>query len=201
MAISREAIFAAADELVAAGERPTLEGIRKKTGGSYTTISPLLNEWKARHAAQSAPVQEPIPQAVQEKLSEVGGEIWRVALELANSRLAAEREALEKARAEIEAERGEAVELADQLNGEKEALQARVAALEASEAAAKGEVKQIQEELAKVREEAAGLRGRLEASQEQMTALLSRLSPREEEKATSPAAGEARSRRRKSSTV
>lgn len=181
MAISREAIFAAADALVEAGERPTLESIRQRTGGSYTTISPILNEWKARHAAQSAPVQEPIPQVVQDKLLEVGGEIWRVALELANTRLAAEREALEKVRAEIEAERTEAVELADQLANEREALQSRLAELEASETAARIEAEQLRLQLAQVREEAAGLRGRLEMSQEQMTALLARLVPVQEE--------------------
>lgn len=181
MAISREAIFAAADALVEAGERPTLEGVRQRVGGSYTTISPLLNEWKAHRAAKTAPVQEPIPQAVQDKLSEVGGEIWRMASDLANTRLAAEREALEKARAEIEAERTEAVELADQLANEREALQVRLAELEASEAAARSEVERLRQELASAREEAAGLRGRLEASQEQVTALLARLVPAQEE--------------------
>ena len=181
MAISREEIFAAADALVAAGERPTLEGIRQRTGGSYTTISPLLNEWKARHAAQAAPVREPIPQAVQDKLQEVGGEIWRIASDLANTRLAAEREALEKVRAEIEAERTEAVELADRLSGELEGLKAQVATLDASAASAQDEIAQLRLQLAQAREEAAGLRGRLEASQEQMTALLARLVPAQEE--------------------
>ena len=181
MAISREEIFAAADELAAAGERPTLEGIRKRTGGSYTTISPVLNDWKARQAAQAAPVRDPIPQAVQDKLLEVGGEIWRMAMELANTRLAAELEALEKVRVELEAERTEAVELADRLTSEGEALQARLTSIEASEAAARSEAEQLRAQLAEAREEAAGLRGRLEASQEQMTALLARLVPAQEE--------------------
>jgi FtsZ-binding cell division protein ZapB len=181
MAISREEIFAAADALVAAGERPTLEGIRKKTGGSYTTISPIPNEWKARQAVQGAPVREPIPQVVQDKLREVGGEIWRVASDLANTRLAAEREALEKVREEIEAERTEAVELADRLNGELEGLKAQVATLEASEAAAKDEADCLRGELSQVREEAAGLRGKLEASQEQIAVLLAKLTPTSEE--------------------
>lgn len=181
MAISRESIFAAADALMESGERPTLEGIRQRTGGSYTTISPILNDWKARQAAQAAPVREPIPQAVQDKLQEVGGEIWRIASDLANTRLSAEREALEKVRAEIEAERTEAVELADRLASEGESLQSRLATLEASEAAARGEVEELRLQLAQAREEAAGLRGKLEASQEQMAAILARLVPAQEE--------------------
>ena len=184
MAISREQIFAVADELATAGEKPTLEAIRKRTGGSYTTISPILNEWKAQQAAKAAPVREPIPSAVGDKLLEVGGEIWRIAMDLANSRLAAEREALENTRAELEAERMEAVELADRLNDEKEALQARVAALDVSEGAVRNEAEQLRGELAKVREEAAGLRGKLEASQEQMAAILARLTPATEKEAT-----------------
>ena len=181
MAISRESIFAAADALMESGERPTLEGIRQRTGGSYTTISPILNDWKARQAAQAAPVREPIPQAVQDKLQEVGGEIWRIASDLANTRLSAEREALEKVRAEIEAERTEAVELAERLASEGESLQSRLATLEASEAAARGEVEELRLQLAQAREEAAGLRGKLEASQEQMAAILARLVPAQEE--------------------
>lgn len=177
MAISREQIFAVADELAAAGEKPTLEGIRKRTGGSYTTISPILNEWKAQQVVKSVPVREPIPQAVSDKLLEVGGEIWRIALDLANTRLAAEREALEQVRVALEAERTEAVELADRLASAGEDMQTRLASIEASEAAARDEAEHLRDELAKVREEAAGLRGKLEASQEQMTAILARLAP------------------------
>ena len=36
MAVTKEQIFSAADELAASGQRPTLEAIRKITGGSYT---------------------------------------------------------------------------------------------------------------------------------------------------------------------
>ena len=181
MAISRESIFAAADALMESGERPTLEGIRQRTGGSYTTISPILNDWKARQAAQAAPVREPIPQAVQDKLQEVGGEIWRIASDLANTRLSADRDALQNVRAEIDAERTQAVELADRLASEGESLQSRLATLEASEAAARGEVEELRLQLAQAREEAAGLRGKLEASQEQMAAILARLVPAQEE--------------------
>ncbi len=177
MAISREQIFTVADELATAGEKPTLETIRKRTGGSYTTISPILNEWKAQQAAKAAPVREPIPSAVGDKLLEVGGEIWRIALDLANSRLAAEREALEKVRTDLEGERMEAVELADRLTAQGEELQSRLATIEAAEASARSEAEQLRGELAKVREEAAGLRGKLEASQEQMAAILAKLTP------------------------
>ena len=120
MAVTKEQIFSAADDLAAAGQKPTLEAIRQITGGSYTTISPALNEWKARQAAQATPLREPAPQAVADRLAEVGAEVWSIALELANARLAAEREALDKARADLEADRAEATELADRLAAQVE---------------------------------------------------------------------------------
>ena len=103
MAVTKEQILAAADQIAAAGERPTLEAVRQIVGGSYTTISPALNEWKARQATAAAPLREPAPQAVADRLAELGADVWAVALDLANARLAVEREALEKARAELEA--------------------------------------------------------------------------------------------------
>ena len=71
MAVTKEQIFSAADELAASGQRPTLEAIRKITGGSYTTISPALNEWKARQVTAAAPLREPAPQAVADRLAEL----------------------------------------------------------------------------------------------------------------------------------
>ena len=107
MAVTKEQIFSAADELAAGGQKPTLEAIRQRVGGSYTTISPALNEWKARQATAAAPLREPAPQAVADRLAELGADVWAVALDLANARLAVEREALEKARVELEADRAE----------------------------------------------------------------------------------------------
>jgi DNA repair exonuclease SbcCD ATPase subunit len=131
MAISKEQVFKAADELQAAGQKPTLEAIRKKVGGSYTTLAPLLREWKAAQAAADVPMSEPLPGSIAARLEDFGGEIWRVALELADSRLQGEREALEEARKQLEAERDEAVELADGLAAEVDALRAEVERLTA----------------------------------------------------------------------
>jgi chromosome segregation ATPase len=150
MAVTKEQIFSAADELAAAGQKPTLEAIRQRTGGSYTTISPALNEWKARQATAAQPLREPAPQAVADRLAEV----WGIALELANARLASEREALEKARAELEADRAEATELADRLAAEVEELQSRLASTEAAEAAARGEAEELRGQLAAAQEQA-----------------------------------------------
>jgi hypothetical protein len=109
-------------------------------------------EGPAGHAA--APLREPAPQAVADRLAELGADVWAVALDLANARLAVEREALEKARAELEADRAEATELADKLAGDVEALQSRLASIEAAEAAARGEADELRGQLAAAQEQA-----------------------------------------------
>ena len=78
MAVTKAQIFAAADALAAEGKRPTLESIRQITGGSYSTISPALNEWRARQAAKASPIREAAPQAVADRMAEVGAEIWAI---------------------------------------------------------------------------------------------------------------------------
>lgn len=156
MAITKEQIFAAADELDAAGQNPTLAAVRKAVGGgSFTTISEAMSEWRASKTAQAAPMREPAPQAVTDKLAELGADLWGVALEMANTRLAAEREALEGVRVEMEAARQEAAELADQLTVELDETKSRLASIEAAEAAARGGADALRDELAAMRERVA----------------------------------------------
>jgi hypothetical protein len=58
-------IFGAADTLDAAGHHPALAAVRKALGGgSFTTISEAMNEWKARKAEKDTPLREAPPQAV-----------------------------------------------------------------------------------------------------------------------------------------
>ena len=125
MAITKEQIFAVADELDGAGQNPTLAVVRKVIGGgSFTTISQAMTEWKARKAEKEAPIREAPPPSVTELISALGAEVWSAALTLANGRLATERAALEEARVQLEADKAEAAELADQMSGELDALRA-----------------------------------------------------------------------------
>jgi chromosome segregation ATPase len=140
MAITKDQIFAAADEIDAAGQNATLAAVRKALGGgSFTTISEGMAEWKARKAAKETPLREPAPSAVADRLAELGTEIWSCALELANGRLASEREALEAARLQLEADKAEAAELADQVTAELELAKAALLSATTAERAARGE--------------------------------------------------------------
>ena len=156
MAISKKRIFDAADALDAAGQRPTLAALRKAVGGgSFTTISEAMKEWWAGRALREAPAREPAPAVVGERLGEVAGEIWALALQVANERLAGEREAFDAARVQAELEKQEAVELADAVSAELELLQGKVSALEEAERTARQEAVALREQLAASRERAA----------------------------------------------
>ena len=121
---SQEAIWAAADALVKAGERPTLAAVRKAVGGgSFTTISEAMAEWRGRQAI-AEPVREPAPVAVSQQAAVLAAELWAQALAIAHERLQADREALEAVREDMARERAEAVELADLLAGELDLVRA-----------------------------------------------------------------------------
>jgi hypothetical protein len=179
MAISREQVFAAADELQAAGQKPTLEAIRQRLGGSYTTLAPLLREWKAAQAVAGVPMSEPVPENITGRLEDVAAEIWKSALDLAHSRLQEERAALDEARKQLESERDEAVSLADGLAGDLDAARAEVERLTAEIAAMRAQI-ETQREAERSRAQAdavviAELRGRLAALEPLVDELKSRM--------------------------
>lgn len=125
MALTREDIVAAAEQLQADGKSVTIAEVRKVLGsGSYTTISDVIRDWRAEQSKPTTPIKEAAPSAVVERLESLGADIWAVALGLANDRLRAEREALELARAEMEQQQQETADMADQLAAEIEQLRA-----------------------------------------------------------------------------
>uniref|UniRef100_UPI0036DF6FEB DNA-binding protein n=1 Tax=Streptomyces rochei TaxID=1928 RepID=UPI0036DF6FEB len=101
------------------------------TGGSYATIGPVRRAWKARRmAAESAePVRAAAPQVVLDKVQGWASDMWGVALELANGRLASERESLERVRQELEAETAEALALAEKREDERDEARRQAAEL------------------------------------------------------------------------
>ena len=117
-------------------------------GGSFITISEGMTEWRARRVARESPLREPAPAAVADRLAELGAEIWSSALELANGRLATEREALEAARLQLEADKLEAAELADQVAADLEVAKAALSAATSAERAARSECDALRETLA-----------------------------------------------------
>lgn len=161
--ITRERVFQVADELAATGRNPTLAAVRKGLGGgSFTTISEAMTEWKSRQAVRARPESAPLPSEVAGRCTELAGEVWALALELTDKRLAGEREAFEQERARIVADGEEAAELANQVTAELEAMKGRVAELEAAQAAERKEAASLQEQLARQAERTAAAEARVQ---------------------------------------
>ena len=96
-------IEAAIRELEAEGEKITIDAVRKKAGGgSYSTINPILREWRENKSGHLV-----APPEIQRLLSEIGDQIWTEAEKVAGRKFAGHKVELEK---KIEDLRSEAEE-------------------------------------------------------------------------------------------
>lgn len=168
-AATKEEIIRAAEELEASGQNPTLDAVRKHLGGgSFTTISPALREWKAgRGREQSIAVEMPLE--LKASLEKVGSEFWEVANRISNEKLVAVQA---EASAAVSAAEGERDELLKDIYRLEQSVTEATEANEAAEASRqqvekenlriKEEVVRLQEQLAHSRTEAGELKDRLQ---------------------------------------
>ncbi|MCE5388603.1 MAG: DNA-binding protein [Acidithiobacillus sp.] len=169
---TKDEIWAAAQALADAGERPTLAAVRRMIGGgSFTTISEAMAEWRALQEQPKVEI-DPAPERIGVQAAELANSLWAQASALAHEKLQAERAALEASRQELERERAEAAELADglsveieQMRGENQALEAKIVALTATIEEQRQEIERRRQEAVEARENAAELRGQVEALQ------------------------------------
>lgn len=133
MAISREQVWEAADGLVAASAKVTLDAVRTALGsGSFATIRKHLAEWRNRRDGTDSAAQVPVPDSLAQMASKLVNEAWTSALTAADRRIAAEREALREASEQAERDVCEVTALADKLQTELAGASERIAALEAT---------------------------------------------------------------------
>ena len=127
-------IISTAETLLEEGTRPTLAAVRAALGGgSFTTISEALKGWKAEKAKSEARADVvSVPESIQQAMSQAAITVWAEAQQHHVAQMAAEREALEQDRQRIEAERQEAMELADQVSRDLETAEARATKAETS---------------------------------------------------------------------
>lgn len=85
MAISKQEIIGAAEQLVAEGVNPSMQAVRERLGGgSFATISPVLREWKENREATTVAVLE-MPADVKGALDRFGADFWKAASSLATA--------------------------------------------------------------------------------------------------------------------
>ncbi|SMF97875.1 replication region DNA-binding N-term [Methylomagnum ishizawai] len=188
MAITRDQIFEAADQIVANGGNATLAAVRKALGGgSYTTISEGMAEWKAKRQAVTQTVSEPAPTAIQDRMQEVARELWSAAMEVADTRLRSERENLEQVRQDLERERREAADLADEIAGELDRARSVIAEHEKSAKLAAAQIDRLTGELSDALEQSRVAQAALNESRARIVDLMGAL---EHEKAAVASAEE-----------
>lgn len=159
MALTIQDIHATADRLAEQGIKPTLAEVRKALGGgSFTTISDAMKSWRQEQQIEQQLQQIDLPSSIEERLKSLGAEMWQSAINMANERLAAEREALAVAQTEareavkmLEAEQAELLEQLDAHQAKAEqatddAIQSRIA-LETATAQHKADTDTIKQQL------------------------------------------------------
>jgi chromosome segregation ATPase len=120
--VQQEEVWAAADALIAAGERPTIERVRLKIGrGSPNTVSPMLEAWFATLAprlgvaATGAQAEEGAPKELLQALNKV----WAAAVVAAR----------DEAGKALEPERDKLVQLGKELDSQRQLLLERESVL------------------------------------------------------------------------
>ncbi|EEL1931253.1 hypothetical protein G9K97_003807, partial [Salmonella enterica subsp. diarizonae] len=123
MAISKTDVVNACNKLYAEGKNVTLDAVRAITGGSFSTISPLVKEWKAEQSGVNASLESGIARTdVPEKLTELLSTLWAAALATASQKMEAERQLLNDYKIELENERSDVMFAADRVSAELDDL-------------------------------------------------------------------------------
>lgn len=120
MALTTEQIHATADELQEKGVSPTLSEVRKSLGGgSFTTISDAMKSWRQDHKSKQELKQVELPNGINERLQALGADMWQTAIDIAQDRLAKEREGLEVIKAKAQQDVDELSESVKTLEAEQ----------------------------------------------------------------------------------
>lgn len=125
----RGLVFQAANEMADAGQVPGLEAVKQKVGGSYTTITRALREWRKERDQQQAAVDAP-PEAVSELAQRLAGDLWKAATAEAQMGLTAAREALNADNRRLQEEMAEVLRSADSMATQIAELQSRAGDLQ-----------------------------------------------------------------------
>jgi chromosome segregation ATPase len=121
--ITKEQVWEAADALVQEGLTPTVKAVRERVGGSFSTVTPYLAEWREANEGRQAAEMPALPEAV----TQASRQIWVAALRSAQESVETERQALDAARREMMRERQEMAEEIARLERAVEAARAETA--------------------------------------------------------------------------
>lgn len=166
MAITTEQIHQTADKLAEQGIKPTQTNVREALGGgSFTTIAEALRTWRKEQETVTQLQAVVIPQDITDRTQTLTAQIWEIAQQLANERLAKEREALAHKEALLIGENDEMQKVVATLESEQSELLAQLDQINAQIATFKEALELNQIELTSADQRADALKQRLDQSQ------------------------------------
>jgi len=123
-------IFQICDDMNEKGQKPTLDRVRQALGGgSFTTIQPILREWKDKRSEKPASAQVSVPDDIRGMLDGLAAQIWAKASAKAGEDLKALKDGMQARLEEAEAERADAAAEVERLEaetkGQKEKIDAK----------------------------------------------------------------------------
>lgn len=176
MAITTEQIHAIADQLAQQGIKPTQTNVREALGGgSFTTIAEALRTWRQEQETVTQLQAVVIPQDITDRTQTLTAQIWETAQQLANERLAKEREALEHKEALMTAEVEEAQQIVKTIEAEQAEITAQLDELTNKATAGAEQLEQEQDHNRRQAEQIKQLETQLKAQQERADDLAKRL--------------------------
>ncbi len=120
---TKQEIWETADQLLENGQKTTLAAVRKAVGGgSFTTISEAMGEWRERQDRKTKPHIEAVPTELADALLNTAQTAWSLAVEKADRDVAGLKAEIQEKAEKIAAEKQEMLELSDQLNAQIDAL-------------------------------------------------------------------------------
>lgn len=180
-------VWAAADALIAAGDRPTIERVRQKIGsGSPNTVSPMLDAWYRTLPGRlgvAAPVEGSAGYRLPPEVADAARQLWELACrdagELARQANDAQRTALDRREdaltaAEAEFERREQAFASTKASLEESVLRGNdtITGLQRQLDAAQQRQAAVERQVEQLREALAASQGRQEALRAEHTAAL-----------------------------
>jgi chromosome segregation ATPase len=173
---TQEAVFAAADALVAEGKEPGMTLVQERTSGSYTTVKRHLQAWEAKRKGEIAAVE--VPADIEARGREFVQCLYAHALHAANAAVAeplAQAEAArEKAQGQLAAAEAEVTRL-EALEQDQAAridtLTHRVRELELNAAAQQATIQEKATALARLEAELAQAQNSLAARDQELAGL------------------------------
>lgn len=126
--VSQQDVYAAAEEMLQAGKKPSTIGIHRILGrGSYTTIGQYLKQWEEEVGSLGqiveTPAEEPVPSSISKDAELFIRKLWVMACKHEHDQLEKERAALNRRELEIQEEAQKVVDASNKMQERVEKLE------------------------------------------------------------------------------